>query len=173
MWSQIKSAALGIFAIGLLAACGFEPMYGGTTAGSYGSIATEDKLAQVTIDNIPNAEGQYLRNELIDRFYRRGRPVQSTYTLQVAPLKETETNLDITIESESTRAQIRIDTTFQLIDNNTGAAVLKREIRAFNSFNVLGSQFTTIVSEQDAREAALNDLARQIETQLILYFGQK
>lgn len=173
MLSPIKTITLGIIAMALLTACGFEPMYGNTTSGSYGKIATEDQLAQVTINNIPNAEGQYLRNKLIDRFYRRGRPVKSAYSLSVAPLKETETNLDVTIESENTRAQLRIDTTIQLIDNATDTAVLKRDIRAFNSFNVLGSQFTTIVSEQDAREAALDDLARQIETQLILYFGQK
>ncbi|MEM6781344.1 MAG: LPS assembly lipoprotein LptE [Pseudomonadota bacterium] len=170
LWA--RSIGILSFMCVVLSACGFEPMYGSTTTNAYGQASTENKLSQVAIDNIPNAEGQYLRNQLIDRFYRNGRPANTNYRLLVSPLTETETNLDVTIESENTRAQLRIDTQIQLMDGN-GDIVLTRNIRAFNSFNVLGSQFTTIVSERDAREAALNDIARQIETQLVLYFGQK
>jgi LPS-assembly lipoprotein len=56
-----------------------------------------------------------------------------------------------------------------LVDISTGENVLSRPVKAITSYNVLGSQFTTRVSENDAREAALEDLARQIETQIALY----
>ena len=88
----------------VLAACGFEPMYGSTTTNAYGQASTENQLSQIAIDNIPDAEGQYLSNQLIDRFYRNGRPANPNYRLLVAPLNETEANLDVTIESENTRA---------------------------------------------------------------------
>lgn len=169
----VKSYFLFIMTCIFLTACGFEPMYGNTTAGSYGNVSNENKLANIYIASIPDVEGQFLRNELIDRFYRRGRPANPIYTLQVDKLKETEINLDVTIESENTRAQLKISTTMTLIDQQSGEVLLTRHLRAFNSFNVLGSQFTTIVSEQDAREATLNDLARQIETQLLLHFERK
>lgn len=156
----------------LLSACGFEPMYGGSTQNAYGDVSNENELSQIYISNIPDESGQYLRNALIDRFYRHGRPTHPDFTLYVAPLQERETNLDLTVESETTRAQLRIQTEIRLMESGGTKPVLTRQIRGFNSYNVLGSQFTTIVSEDDARKAILDDLARQIERELILYFGR-
>ena len=59
-----------------------------------------------------------------------------------------------------------------LIDKKTGQIVLTRPLLAITSHNVLESEFSTLVTEQSAREAALNDLARQIERQLSLYFSK-
>jgi LPS-assembly lipoprotein len=156
----------------MLSACGFEPMYGGTTRNSYGATASEDKLSKIHIANVPNAEGQYLRNALMDRLYRHGRPADALYTLNIDPLQERLINLDITIESETTRRQITIKTSFTLIDNQSKETLLSRSVSASNSYNILGSQFTTLVSKEDAREAVLNDIARQIEGQLALYMNR-
>lgn len=149
----------------ILAACGFTPMYG---QGGHGDAPAG--LDQVDIAIIPDAEGVYLRNALIDSFYRDGYPSNPAYNLRIDDIDETITNLDITIESEATRKQIKLRTIMTLINNATGQAVISRNLTALTSYNVLGSQFTTRVSEDDAREAALNDLARQIETQVALYF---
>jgi LPS-assembly lipoprotein len=148
----------------VLAACGFTPMYG---SGSNNAVA---ELDRVEIALIRDQSGVYLRNLLIDNFYRDGYPSSPTHLLQITNMEEDETNLDITSSSEATRKQIRIDASLALIDRATGQTVLSRRIYALASYNVLGSQFTTRVSENDAREAALNDLARQIESQLVLYF---
>lgn len=150
----------------LLTACGFSPMYGSVSSG----IAATDGLDKVEIAMIPNQEGIFLRNVLIDRFYRGGYPSSPAYVLAVREIKEQESDLDITIESEATRKQLRLSTTVQLIDKETGKELFKRDLRSLTSYNVLGSQFTTRVSESDAREAALTDLARQIENQTALYF---
>ena len=87
-------------------------------------------------------------------------------------IEEQKTDLDITIDSEATRKQIKLTTTMFLKDKNTGAVVLTRSLSAITSYNVLDSQFTTRISEQDVREAALADLARQIETQTILFLNR-
>jgi len=152
----------------LLAACGFTPMYG-SGAGSLGVSATAG-LDQVDIALIPDESGVYLRNLLIDQFYQDGYPSSPTHSLQITDLEETESGLDITVDSETTRKQIRISAKVELIDHETGGIVLDRDMSALTSYNVLGSQFATRVSERDAREAALGDLARQIETQVALYF---
>ncbi|PZQ49072.1 MAG: hypothetical protein DI551_00010 [Micavibrio aeruginosavorus] len=151
-----------------LTACGFTPQYG-SSAGTAGYAPVEG-LDKVEIAMIPNEEGVYLRNLLIDNFYRGGYPGTPAYVLSVEEIVETNTNLDLTIDSESTRKQIKLRTVMRLKDKSTGQDVLKRDLRAITSYNVLGSQFTTRVSEKDAREAALEDLARQIETQITLYF---
>jgi LPS-assembly lipoprotein len=151
-----------------LAACGFTPMYG-SGAGSSGVSATQG-LDKVDIALIPDQSGVFLRNLLIDNFYQSGYPAGPTHTLSVENLDEREYNLDITRASEATRKQIRLTAKMNLKDNITGQTVLSRDLTAITSYNVLGSQFTTRVSENDAREAALSDLARQIEAQTALYF---
>lgn len=151
-----------------LAACGFSPMYGSAAGGR--GVSSVEGLDKVEIAMIPDEEGVFLRNVLIDHFYRGGYPSAPAYRLEVLKINEQEADLDITRESESTRRRIRLTTAMTLRDIKTGQTVLTRGIVAVTSYNVLGSQFTTRVSERDAREAALSDLARQIETQLVLYF---
>lgn len=151
----------------LLAACGFEPMYG-RNINEYTGV--ESNLAQVDIGNIPDREGQYVRNALIDRFYRTGRPANPIYDLSIDPIVESLVDLDITKSSDATRGQLREQTKIRLTDHRTGQVVLERDLRSITSYNILGSEFATRVTEDNARTNALDDLARQIEMQLNLYF---
>lgn len=150
-----------------LAACGFTPMYGKNSSHSQNVTAN---LSQVQIENIPNREGQFLRNELIDKFYKGGRPTDPAYVLEVAPIRERITDLDLTRSSDVTRAQLRLSSTMVLKSTETGEVLLNRALSATSSYNVLGEEFATRFSEQSTRENALKDLARQIELQLGLYF---
>ncbi len=153
-------------AVLLLAACGFHPVYG---VNKHTAVGVESKLALVDIASIPDREGQYLRNELIDKFYRTGRPLNAQYTLEVAPIIESLTDLDITKNSDATRGQLRLSTTMLLRDKQTAEILLSRNIYSITSYNVLNSEFSTRVSEDNTRRNALDDLARQIETQINLY----
>ena len=171
----MKTKIVLIGMVFLIAGCGFEPMYGTTRfqAPDTDQIALESKLAQIEIENIPNREGQFLRNLLIDRFYQNGKPAQPQYRLSIATLRESISDLDITKESDSTRAQLRLDTAMTLIDSATGEAILTRNLRAIGSYNILTSEFSTRVSENSTRENVLNDLARQIELQIALFLETK
>lgn len=153
-----------------LTACGFRPVYG---VNRDMPVGVEEKLAEVSISNIPDREGQYLRNALIDRFYRAGRPADPGYALSFQPLTENLSELDITKSADTTRAQLRIETTMTLNDSHTGNTVLSRRLTAITSYNVLGSEFATRVTEDNARKNALDDLARQVEMQLGLYFRRQ
>jgi len=150
-----------------LSACGFHPVYG---VNRYTAVGVEDKLAAISIQNIPNREGQYLRNALIDRFYRDGRPQSPRYALSLDPIEESKTDLDITKNSDATRGQLRLQTTMHLQDIDTGKILLERELQTISSYNILSSEFTNGVSEQNTRENALDDLARQVEQQIGLVF---
>lgn len=147
-------------------ACGFHPVYG---VNKYTPVGAETKFEQVEINNIPDREGQYLRNALIDRFYREGRPTNPAYILDVAPLKESRRNLDVTIDSDTTRAQLTVRTNMTLRDTQSKKTVLQRKLHSTASYNVLGSEYTNTVSEENARRNTLDDLARQIELQIGLY----
>jgi len=157
----------------VLSSCGFQPMYG-----SYDALAKQEhrgvqgKLAQIEIANIPNREGQFLRNALIDRFYSDGRPINPRYLLSVSKIEESTYDLDVTITSDTTRAQLTLTTSMQLVDNESKQKALGRKLKASASYNVMESEFATRVSEQSTRENALNDLARQIELQIALYLDR-
>ncbi len=150
----------------VLGACGFQPLHG------YAFVKGENNFAgfqNIEISNIPDSEGQYLRNALIDKFYREGWPVQPEYVLVVAPITETKRALDITIQSDTTREQLRLDTSVALTIKESGSVLMQRNLYALSSFNVLENEFATRISENSSRENALDDLARQIELQIALY----
>ena len=149
----------------MLGSCGFRPLYG-----TQNNADVQAGLAQVDIGNIPDREGQYLRNALIDRFYKHSRPSNAPYHLTVEKLVETLRDLDITQSSDATRAQLQLDTHIVLHDVRTGQELLSRKLHAITSYNVLASEFATRVAEGSARQNALDDLARQIELHLGLYF---
>jgi LPS-assembly lipoprotein len=151
----------------VLSSCGFTPLYGTQSGASFGN---EDLLDYVTIDNIPNREGQYLRNALIDRFYRHGRPANPQYTLSLINLETRRTDLDITKTSSTTREQVRLKADMILTDKLTGETLLERRVSSTASYNVLESEFTTRISRKEAQDNALLGLADQVEAQLTLYF---
>lgn len=154
----------------LLAACGFHPQYG---VNKYTSHGAEEHLALVHIEGIPDREGQYLRNALIDRFYREGRPDKVAYILNVEDIREVREDLDITKDSDSTRGQLRLSTRMKLRKATSGEILLDRNLRAITSYNILGSEFTNRVAEENARQNALDDLASQIELQIVLYLKRQ
>ena len=156
-----------LFSLLLLTACGFTPVYG--TQGTANEANIVEGLTQVDIAIIPNREGQFLRNALIDRFYKNGIPDTPRYILRINPIGEQNYDFDITIESEATRRQLRLNTRMTLVDTQSKKTVLTRNLLSIASYNVLQSEFSTIVTEQAARDDALNDLARQIELQTKLY----
>lgn len=159
----------------LLSGCGFSPMYGQhssdvATGGQPSSVSA--KFSEIGLDIIPDREGQILRNHLIDRLYRNGYPSNPTVTLKVPKVNEVRTELDLTKSSDATRAQLRMTATMILQDDN-GTVLLTRALQSITSFNILGSEFASRVTEQAARESGLNDLARQIEQNLSLYYSNK
>lgn len=154
-----------------IAGCGFSPVYGTHNINAHESNANAS-LKQIRIAPLPDRSGQYLRNALIDRFYTDGYPINPIYLLKIEALKEYKTAFDITVESEATRYQLKISTALSLLDTRTEQNLLQRNLYATSSYNVLESEFSTRVSEQNAREAILNDLARQIEQQITLYLNR-
>ena len=158
---------LPLFLISLtLSSCGFHPVHG-KFSNDAGSTS-----APVSIAIIPDREGQFLRNELIDRLHSDGKPSQTQYRLTIEKIHESDKELAITKSSEATRAQLRLKTRMILTDH-TGKDVLLRDLQAVTSYNVLKSEFATRVAENTARENALRDLARQTETQLNLFLNRQ
>lgn len=161
---------LSLITLIFVSACGFEPVYGTLAFDQAKAQAVEEGLAQVEISNIPDREGQMLRNALVDRFYRPGDTSEKPYLLSVARLDETITQLDITRDSDTTREQLHLKTIVKLVEKNSGKTLIKRYVNAYTGYDVLDSQFSTRVGQNNAREVAINKMADRIETAIGLYF---
>ena len=146
-------------------------MYG-THSASQQKNEAGASMSDIEIAMIPDREGQILRNELVDDLYLRGTPQNPRYRMSFSQLSVNTRELDLTKNSEATRAQIIASVSFYLTDVETGEQVLSRAVKSVSSFNILPSEFATNVTEDNARDAALKDLARQIQLQLSLHFNR-
>lgn len=163
-------AVLAVIALPLgLSSCGFEPMYAAPDSATQKSI--QASYADIEIANIPDREGQYLRNALIDRLYVSGRPADARYVLEVEPLKRSLTSQAVQKDSTYTRSLMEYSTTMRLRDRKTDyAVVLERKQRALGSYNLLDNQFATISSRDSLNDHLLDELADSIQTALALHF---
>ncbi len=167
----LKICTVGLLvggAAGLLTGCGFTPMYGKSDA----QRAVVPQLSLIEIGAIANEPGQQLRNQLIDRLYPRGRAagLLPRYMLGVS-LTESKQGIAISSDATVTRQQLVNSVDFSLLDNNTHTLLLQRHLFVTSGYNVLGSQFSTLIAEQDARGRNLADLADRITLSLSLYFS--
>lgn len=156
-----------------LAGCGLQPVYG-THANGGANSPVASSLDSVYIDTIPDRTGQKLRNYLMDRFYQTGRKAlpDSQYRLRVSTVNESIYGLGIAKDATATRSQIKLSTSFVLARTGDpeGKPLIQRTLTAISSFNTLASQYTTLVTEEDARDQAVRDLGDQMATMLEMYF---
>jgi LPS-assembly lipoprotein len=147
----------------LISACGFRPLYGNinTLAGDSTS------LDNITIDQVvPNSEsGLNLKNALIDRFYHHGYPANPQYVLKIT-LIEAARNIIIQKDDTTTRSQLVMNATYEMDNRETRQMVDHGVIRAVGAYNVLESQYTTLVTQDSARQAAIRELADKIELRM-------
>lgn len=156
-----------------LAGCGLQPVYGDYANGGKNAPVAK-AFDSIYIDSIPDRTGQKLRNLMMDRMYKNGRveKANAQYRLSIQGVTERIYGLGIAKDATATRSQIKLSTGFTLTRiDDPATPLLQREISAVSSFNQLASDYTTLVTEEDARDQTINDLGQQIMVLLELYFG--
>ena len=151
----------------LLAACGFQPLYGTRPDG-----APVEALRAVEVAIIPDRQGQILRNQLQLLFNPTGAPAPDAYRLAVAL---TTSGADALIRKDETASRLDLVVTaeFTLTSLPDGRVLHRGRARSVNSFDVVESDFATINAERDALEASLRQIAHTIQTQLAIYFERR
>ncbi len=160
-WSRIFAA---LVAASLLAACGFQPLYGG---GKRGPAAAE--LASIRIEPIADRSGQILRNHLLDRLNPYGRPANPAYVLRIN-LVDSLSGVAVRKSEFPTRTNLRISTNYSLTRADTGQSVFSASSAIEGGYNILNSEFATLAAEQDVRERVLREVAFDIEARLAAFF---
>jgi LPS-assembly lipoprotein len=160
-WSRALAV---IVAAGLLAACGFQPLYGG---GKRGPAATE--LASIRIESIADRSGQILRNHLLDRLNPQGRPAHPAYVLRIT-LTDSSSGVAVRKSEFPTRTSLRVSASYHLARADTGQSVFSASSAIEGGYNILNSEFATLAAEQDVRERVLREVALDIEARLAAFF---
>ncbi len=153
-----------IFVVLLLGACGFRSLYGtDATADAPGELAT------IKVNPIADRLGQQLRNNLLDLLNPRGRPANPRYFLTVR-LDQSTQRLAIEKDAFATRANLRLLANFSLHDQDSREIVLSGKSLMVSSYNILDSEFATLMAEKDAKARAARELAHDIRTRLAAFF---
>ena len=161
LWHRVISAALLVMIVG---GCGFRPLYGRD-----GGQSVAGELSLIQIAPINDRLGQQLRNNLLDALAPRGPgPGGSRYLLQVT-LTEGISSLAVKKSAFATRANLQLSAQYSLqgIDGKTN--LFSSTSRSVSSFNILGSEFATVMAERSARARALKGLGEEIRTQLAVF----
>ncbi|MDE2030331.1 MAG: hypothetical protein KGI97_07185 [Alphaproteobacteria bacterium] len=166
---KILARAALLISMLALAGCGFHPVYAAHGTDDNSPVAMD--LNNVAIDNIPDRDGQILRNELIDRMYGPDRPEHSQYRLKVS-IHSNEAGLGILANATATRALLNMYADYILTDAK-GKILAKGEAHSVASFDLLDQMYGTIASRQDAQARTLHECGEQIVNRLNLYFAER
>jgi LPS-assembly lipoprotein len=150
-----------------LAGCGYQPLYGERPTG----VSTDD-LALVYVAGIPDRPGQQLRNNLVQRLNPSGQPSQPIYTLNVS-LSVASTGVSLSRDNTTSRTSITTTAKYTLIDSATGKSVFTGTSRATDAYDVLISDYATLVSRDDAVNRALREVSDDMRTRIAVYFQDR
>lgn len=153
-----------------LAACGFQPLYGQR---SVSGASVSQEFSTIRIAPIAERTGQMLYNELRDRLNPRGKPANPRYILRI-DLVETSETLAYRGDETATRANLHLRALYDLrrtvsdSTNPEGAdeVITQGEARITTSYDILQSQYATLVSIQDARARSVRALSDDIQARL-------
>lgn len=154
-------------ALAALGACGFHPIY----APREGSVFVDKALNNVAIANIPDRQGQMLRNHLMDRMYFSGRPTKPQAELTVT-LRSTETDLGVQKDATTARRQLNMWAQYRL-KAIAGDELLKGSAHSSVSFSKMDAQYGTLAAEQNAYDRAIHEVGEQIVNRLSLYYAER
>ena len=162
---------------GLVAGCGFQPLYGRNP--SVGDESVRDRFAEVLVAPIPKRQGSpqahvavAIQKALEFDLNNGATPVTPTHRLEVVV---TPTNVTVSIDPVSGRPEEGIGgvtASFQLVEIATAKIVLKDSTFAHVGYDLPGTQqrFAGQRAEVNAQDRAANVAAEAIRNRLASYF---
>ncbi len=148
-----------------LAGCGFQPLYGGTTAGGQ---RLAEVMSGVEISPIPGRVGQKLRNELIFANTGGGNADTTRYKLDIA-IKESVTDQLVQITGDATGQVYQLDATFKLIDAASGKVLMQGKAISRAPYNRFQEIFANVRARYDAENRAARTVSESVKTQVAAY----
>jgi len=159
MWSSRIALLLLCLTV---AGCGFQPLYGehGTT-----NTAVTADLAAIRIEAIPDRIGQKMYNMLYERLTPEGKADTPKYSLRVH-IRETVEELLYERDETATRANVILRADYELRRIEDDELIAKGTSRSTSGYDILSSQYATLVSKDDARTRSARAISDDIRTRM-------
>ena len=171
MWwrsSAIIASALAGLAAFALAGCGFQPLYGGSTAGG---ARLSEVMAGVQITPIPGRVGQKLRNELIFANTGGGAAAPTRYRLDIV-IRESVTDQLVQITGDATGQVYQLDAAFKLVDASNNTVIYQGQAISRAPYNRFQEVFANVRARYDAENRAARTVSESIKTQVAAYLSR-
>jgi LPS-assembly lipoprotein len=167
MWWRSHAVLCASLAGLALSGCGFQPLYGGTTAGGQKLAAV---MAGIDVVPIPGRVGQKLRNELIFDTTGGGNAGPTRYRLEIA-IKESVTDQLVQITGDATGQVYQLDATFKLVDSSSGKILYQGKAISRAPYNRFQEIFANVRARYDAENRAARTISESIRTQVAAHLA--
>lgn len=151
----------------VVAGCGFRPLYGNHATGT-----ASDSFLRVEVGTIRDRAGQNLRNELVQRFYGGSRRLAAEYRL-ITKLDESKSSWAVKKSAFATRGNLVMTADYRLVRLQSGEVVYGSSSRVTVSYNILESEFASVLAEENARDRAVKELSEDIRVRLGVFFDRE
>ena len=152
----------------VLVGCGYQPLYGDRA-----NAVTSEDLALIYIAPVPDRNGQQLRNFLLEELNASGQPSRPIYTLTIG-LNVVSTGVSLSRDSTTSRTSITATAKYSLTETGSGKSLFSSTSRGTDAYDILISDYGTLVSQDDAIKRALREVSSDMRTQVAVYFrGRK
>jgi len=149
-----------------LSACGFHPLYAVREPSGY-----DPDLAAVEVRSAPDRIGQILVSALREQLNPAGAHLKPRYVLNLN-LSFVRSNLGLQRDNTSTHGQLSIFVTMKLNPAGSEHVVLEETVQRIASYDYPLDAYAATVAEENARDIAAADLAREIAEKLAVYLQQ-
>jgi len=169
---RVAGIALAIAAALALSACGFRPLYG-TASISEGAA---NAFASVRIEPIPPTNdsdriGYLVTGALDQALHKPGLKAEARHVLKVS-LADERRGLAIQDDASITRYNYRLSADWALIAIGSDKPVATGHAQTTASYNVVDSEYATLVARRDAEERAAREIAEQMKLKIAIALSQ-
>ena len=164
---MLRKLPIFILACCFTAGCGFQPLYGVRK-----NSPVIDEFAKIHVVPIKDRIGQQLRNELLHQLHASAMQNRAEYKLVTALWEDTQA-LAVRKSAFATRANLTMTATFHLITDANNTRVLSAIEKTTVSYNILDSEFATLIAQHDAQERAIKSLSKNIVVRLGVFFNRQ
>lgn len=165
-----RAAFCTLLALGLapLAGCGgWVPLYADPV-----SVPADESLRAITVAPISERIGQKLAWALRESLNPTGIPATPSYVLRVN-LRTIRSDLGVQSFGLGTRGKLDVYADYRLEVPKTGTTLLIATSHVAESFDILANEYAAIVAEQDAGTRAIEELRRDIVSQLTIFMRHR
>jgi LPS-assembly lipoprotein len=159
---------LALSACLLVAACGFEPVYGTRLDGS----STSRELASVAVVQQSTRLGQLIRNELLSTIAPAGQQEAQAYVLELLPQAAEEVVIR-DFDTGVLRRSFRVEAVFRLTEPGSAGELYSGRTFAQASYDRTGTPFADMRARIEAEERAAKEIGSDIATRLAAYFASR